>query len=59
MRRGVGFDNIHDEIGVGIKNRRDEPHPLSRTEERYRLLDDVEEGIVPDFDEFAKEHDFG
>ncbi len=56
---GVGFDHVDDEIGVGVKNGRDEPHPLRGAEEGYGLLDDVEEGVVTDFDEFTEEHDLG
>ena len=59
MERGVGFDDLDDEIGVSVENGSYEPHPLRGTEEWNRLLDDVEEHVVADFDEFAEEHDLG
>lgn len=50
VERSVGFDDFDDKVGGGVEYGRYEPHPLCGTEEGNGFFDNVEEGVVSDFD---------
>ena len=55
MQFGIRLDPIDHEFGVTIKNSNKEPHPLRGSKQRNGLINPIEERIVANGDEFAKE----
>jgi len=58
MQLGVALDDdLHHELGIGVENSDEEPHPLGGAEQGNGLLDPIEEGVVAHRHELAEEED--